>query len=108
MRRLVVLSLLLVLGGLALVVPSSAFYNLLTTGSASGTTAAAFSRLSGTDNTTTIEEVVGTGMIIVGAVLEFLSLFTDVGANAPPTPMPLHPPAPPSNPPASEKKGTSQ
>lgn len=85
MRRLVVLSLILVLSGLALLIPSSPLYNLLTTGSASGgaESSLAFLTSGGTNNTDTVESVLGMGLIAVGATLEFLSLFTDVGAAAP-------------------------
>ena len=78
MRRLVVVSLLLVLGGMVLLFPSSALFNLLTTGDASGG-AVALQRALSPDNTTTIESMIGFGLIGVGAVLEFFSLFTDVG-----------------------------
>lgn len=85
MRRLVVLSLLLVLGGLALLFPTSSLYNLLTTGSASGGEAALQQAIS-PDKATTTESVVGFGMIGVGAILEFFSLFTEVGASTPTAP----------------------
>jgi hypothetical protein len=88
LRRLVVLSILLILGGLALLLPSSALYSLMTGGStSSGSTAvvrfgaAAASTASG--NTTTIESLLAFGLIAVGVVLELLSLFTDVGVPAP-------------------------
>jgi hypothetical protein len=88
LRRLVVLSVVLILGGLALLLPSSALYSLMTAGStSSGSTAvvrfgaAAASTISG--NTTTIESLLGFGLIGVGAVLELLSLFTDVGVAMP-------------------------
>jgi hypothetical protein len=91
LRRLVVLSILLILGGLALLLPSSALYSLITTGStstSSGSTAAvrfgaAAASTASSDNTTTIESLLGFGLIGVGAVLELLSLFTDVGAAVP-------------------------
>ncbi|HVC27792.1 MAG TPA: hypothetical protein VND40_06485 [Nitrososphaerales archaeon] len=88
MRRLVVLSILLILVGLALLLPSSALYSLITTGSTSpgSTTVVRFgasTASSGTDNTATIESLLGFGMVGVGAVLELLSLFTDVGAALP-------------------------
>jgi hypothetical protein len=87
LRRLVVLSFLLILGGLAILLPSSALYSLITTGSTTSGSAAvaAFgaSRASTTDNTTTIESLLGFGLIGVGAVLELLSLFTDVGGAMP-------------------------
>jgi len=38
---------------------------------------------SGASNTTTIEELLGFGVIGVGLVLEVLSLFTDVGGGIP-------------------------
>jgi hypothetical protein len=88
LRRLVVLSVLLILGGLALLLPSSALYNLITTGStSSGSTAVvrfgAAAASTTSDNTTTIESLLGFGLIGVGVVLELLSLFTDVGAALP-------------------------
>jgi hypothetical protein len=82
LRRLVVLSVLLTVGGLALLLPSIPLVSLITTGSVSSgaTTVAGFgARASTTDNTATIESLLGFGLIGVGAVLEFLSLFTDVG-----------------------------
>jgi len=88
LRRLVVLSVLLILGGLALLLPSSALYSLITTGSASsGSTAVvrfgAAAASSTTNNTTAIESLLGFGLIGVGVVLELLSLFADVGAAVP-------------------------
>jgi hypothetical protein len=88
LRRLVVLSILLILGGLALLLPSSALYSLITTGSTStGSTAVvrfgAAAASTTPDNTTTIESLLGFGLIGVGVVLELLSLFTDVGAAMP-------------------------
>jgi hypothetical protein len=80
LRRLVVLSALLIFGGLLLLLPSSPLYNFITTGS---TTSAIFSGFGTTDDTTTIESLLGFGLIGVGLVLEILSLFTDVGSGAP-------------------------
>jgi len=82
LRRLVVLSALLILGGLALLLPSSPLYSIITTGS---TTASILSTFGSTDNTSTIESIVGFGLIGVGLVLEVFSLFTDVGAAQPTT-----------------------
>lgn len=83
LRRLVLFSALLILAGLLLLLPSSPLMSLLTSGSTSSgsTTQGGFgiSVSSTTDNTTTIESLVGFGMIGVGLVLEFFSLFTDVG-----------------------------
>ena len=91
LRRLVVVSILLILAGLALLLPSSALYSLLTKGTTSTTTAAATvfrigvpaASSSSSDNTTTIESLVGFGLIGVGVVVELLSLFTEVGGVAP-------------------------
>ncbi|MDA4122196.1 MAG: hypothetical protein OK456_03335 [Thaumarchaeota archaeon] len=88
MRRLVVLSILLILAGLALLLPSSALYSLLTKGTTSTATSAAVrfgavASSSSSDNTTTIESLVGFGLIGVAAVLELLSLVTDVGVATP-------------------------
>ena len=80
MRRLVVISALLTLAGLALLLPSSTLYSILTTGS---TTSSLLNSFGSTDNTSTIESIVGLGLIGVGVVLEVFSLFTDVGAAAP-------------------------
>ena len=80
MRRLVVLSAILVFSGLVLLLPSSPLYSLVTTGSTASTI---LSALGATDNTTTIESLFGFGLVGVGLVLEILSLFTDVGAGAP-------------------------
>lgn len=80
MRRLVVLSALLVLLGLVLLLPSVPIWNLLTTGStSSGSTAVVRfgAPASSTDNTTTIESLAGFGAIGVGLILEVFSLFTD-------------------------------
>ena len=83
LRRLAVLSILLVLAGLALLLPSSPLYSLLTKGTTSTATSTAVrfgsTASSTTNNTTTIESLVGFGLIGVGAVFELLSLFTDVG-----------------------------
>ena len=81
MRRLVVLSALLILGGLVLLLPSSPLYSIVTTGS---TTSSLLSAFGSTDNTSTIESLVGFGLIGAGLVLEVVSLFTDGGAAAPP------------------------
>lgn len=81
LRRLVVLSIVLILAGLALLLPSSALYSLLTSGSSS-TSSASFelSRLSSvTSNTTTVESLLGFGLVGIGVIIEILSLFTDVG-----------------------------
>jgi hypothetical protein len=87
LRRLVVLSILLIIAGLALLLPSSSLYSLITKGTASSSTpssgAGAFRFVVGatastTSNTSTIESVVGFGLIAVGAVFELLSLITDV------------------------------
>ena len=80
MRRLVLLSALSILGGLVLLLPSSALYSIITTGS---TTSGLLSSLGSTDNTSTIESLVGFGLIGVGLVLEVFSLFTDVGSAQP-------------------------
>jgi hypothetical protein len=96
LRRLVVLSILLILAGLGLLLPSSVLYSLLTKGTTSSTTTATVFRIgvplassSSSDNTTTIESLVGFGLIGVGAVLELLSLVTDVGGAAPSRTAPL-------------------
>jgi hypothetical protein len=81
LRRLVVLSALLILAGLLLLLPSSDLYSILTTGS---TTSGLLNSLSSTDDTSTIESMLGFGLIGVGLVLELFSLFTDVGSPAPP------------------------
>jgi hypothetical protein len=83
LRRLVVLSIILTVGGLLLLLPNSAFYNLITTGSASGSTATRFAVVSGTDNTSTMESLAGFALVGMGIVFEFLSLFTDVGGSIP-------------------------
>ena len=109
MRRLVVLSILLILAGLALLLPSSALYSLLTKGTTSTATSTAVrfgavASSSTSDNTTTIESLVGFGLIGVGAVLELLSLFTDVGVATPTRASPqaeVGPPHPPAPSPAS-------
>jgi hypothetical protein len=93
LRRLVVLSILLILAGLALLLPSSALYSLLTKGTTSTATSGAVrfgvaASSSTSDNTTTIESLLGFGLIGVGAVFELLSLFTDVGVAAPTRPSP--------------------
>jgi len=80
LRRLVILSALLILAGLALLLPTSALYSVLTTGS---TTSAILSSIGGTDDTSTIESMLGFGLIGVGVVLEIFSLFTDFGAATP-------------------------
>jgi hypothetical protein len=80
LRRLVVLSILLTLVGLLLVLPSSALYSLLT--SSGSTTSLSFElsrESSATSNTTTIESLLGFGLIGVGVILEILSLFTEIG-----------------------------
>lgn len=80
MRRLVVLSILLTLGGLVLLLPNTPFYNLLTTGSASGSVSTRFAlATSSPDSTTTTESVLGFGLLGMAAVLQILSLITDVG-----------------------------
>ncbi len=80
LRRLVLLSALLILGGLVLLLPSSPLYSILTTGS---TTSGLLNSLGSTDNTSTVESLVGFGLIGVGLVLEVFSLFTDVGSAQP-------------------------
>jgi hypothetical protein len=83
---LVVLSVLLILGGLTLLLPSSSLVSQIASATSSGSAPAgalAASRTSGTDATTTIESMVGFGMIGVGLVLEVLSLFTEVGMAVP-------------------------
>ena len=80
LRRLVLLSSLLILGGLVLLLPSSPLYSLIATGS---TTSGLLNSLGSTDNTSTIESLVGFGLIGVGLVLEVFSLFTDVGSAEP-------------------------
>jgi hypothetical protein len=81
MRRLVVASVFLILVGLVLVLPSSALVSLLTNGSTSTVTSGFSARGATTStDTTTIESLVGFGLLGVGLVLEILSLFTDVGA----------------------------
>ncbi len=88
MRRLVVLSILLVLGGLVLLLTSSSLYSQLTSSTPSASTSAggfSVTRASSapTDTTGAIESMLGLGLIGAGLVLETLSLFTDVGAVAP-------------------------
>lgn len=87
MRRLVLLSALLVLGGLTLLLPSSPLYSLLTSGSVTSGTATVVrfgsSGGSSSSDTTTIESLLGFGLIGVGLVLEVLSMFTDVGGAIP-------------------------
>ena len=57
--------------------------SLITSGSASsGSTTGFGASASTTDDTATIESLVGFGLIGVGVVLEVFSLFTDVGAAA--------------------------
>jgi len=80
MRRLVVLSALLISVGLLLLLPSSTLWQLLTTGSATSSAQAAFGAPSSAgSDTATIESLLGFGLIGVGLVLEILSLFTEVG-----------------------------
>lgn len=86
MRRLAVVSILLILAGLLLLLPSSPLYSLITKGTTSSSTptrSAVFefaipTTSTSTDNTSTIESLVGFGLVAVGAVLELLSLVTDV------------------------------
>jgi len=80
LRRLVLLSAVLVLAGLVLLLPSSPLYSIITTGS---TTSSVLSGLGTGDNTTTIESLVGFGLIGVGLVIEVFSLFTDVSSGEP-------------------------
>jgi hypothetical protein len=80
LRRLVILSALFILAGLLLLLPTSAFYSVLTTGS---TTSGVLNSFGSTDNTPTIESMLGFGLIGVGLVLEVFSLFTDFGTAAP-------------------------
>lgn len=130
MRRLVVISILLTLGGLALLLPSSQLVSLITSSSATTTATSAglggvavfsgaASRGSTTDTTATIESLLGFGLIGVGVVLEFLSLFTDVGGAMPTVTAVLAekegaipsgnvPAIPSGNVPPAEKKGTKQ
>jgi len=63
-----------------LLLPSSPLYSIITTGS---TTSSLLSSFGSTDDTSTIESILGFGMIGVGVVLEVFSLFTDVGASSP-------------------------
>jgi hypothetical protein len=84
LRRLVVLSSLLILGGLLLLLPSSPLVAHLTSSTPSGsTTVGGFgvtrSSSATSDTTGTVESMLGFGLIGVGLVLEILSLFTDVG-----------------------------
>jgi hypothetical protein len=77
---------LLILAGLLLLLPSSPLYTLITKGSTSSSAAtpasvfrfAITTTSSTTSNTSTIESLVGFGLVAVGAVLELLSLVTDV------------------------------
>ena len=88
MRRLVIVSVLLIVAGLALLLPSSALYSLLTKGTASSSAtpsrateffiSSASSGASSASNTGTIESLLGFGLIAVGAVVELFSLITDV------------------------------
>lgn len=82
MKRLAVISILLILVGLLLLLPSNPLLGILTggLGSTSSNQAAAFVANSGTnsDPTTTIESMVGFGLVGVGLLLEVFSLFTDV------------------------------
>jgi hypothetical protein len=81
-----VVSILLILAGLLLLLPSSDLYSLLTKGTTSSASTsgasifrfAATATSSTTSNTSTIESVVGFGLIAVGLVVELLSLITDV------------------------------
>ena len=104
LRRLVVLSVLIIFGGLVLLLPSSSLVSQLTSSTSSGaTTTAGFavSRASSASAGTagTVESMVGFGLIGVGLVLEVLSLFTDVGGV----------PVPPSGSlPAAEKEGANR
>ena len=115
MRRLVVFSILLILAGLALLLPSSALYGLLTKGSTSTATStavrfAAAAASSTSDNTTTVESLIGFGLIGVGVVLELLSLFTDVGGATPvraSPPVEVGPPAPTAPAPVSPAAPTA-
>lgn len=112
MRRLVVLSVLLILGGLALLLPSSALYSLITNGAtSSGSTAVvrfgAAAASTTSDNTTTIESLLGFGLIGIGVVLELLSLFTDVGVALPSgtTQAEMLPPSPSNPAPSASSTG---
>jgi len=80
---LVVLSALIILGGIALLLPSSALYSLITSGSSTSATVRFGSSASTSTDTTTIESLIGFGLLGVGLVLEVLSLFTDVGGAVP-------------------------
>jgi len=68
LRRLFVASIVLVVAGLLLLLPSSALYNLLTQ---------AFAAVSSPDNTTATESLAGFAMIVVGALLEIFAVLTD-------------------------------
>lgn len=85
MRRLVVLSVLLILCGLVLLLPSSSLVSQLTSSGSTAVGGVGASRVatSLTDTTATVESMVGFGLIGVGLVLEMLSLFTDVGVAVP-------------------------
>jgi hypothetical protein len=87
MQRLVVLSVLLIFAGLILLLPSSPLVSLITSGSttASGSgspAGAGASVLATADATTTIESLLGFGLVGVGLVLEVFSLFTKVGSTS--------------------------
>jgi hypothetical protein len=109
LRRLVVLSILLIFSGLVLLLPSSSLVSQLSTSSsASGsttTTAGGFAvsrslgATAGTTTTGTVESMLAFGLIGVGLVLEVLSLFTDVGG----VPVPGG-----SSPSAAEKEGANR
>lgn len=66
--------------GVLLLLPSSDLYNLITTGSASGSISTRFAAVEGPSTASATEAVVGFGMIIVGVILEVFSIFTDLGA----------------------------
>jgi hypothetical protein len=88
LRRLVVLSSLLILAGLVLLLPSSSLVAHLTSSTPSvsapaGGFGVARSSSATTDTTSTVESMVGFGLIGAGLVLEVLSLFTDVGVAVP-------------------------
>jgi hypothetical protein len=78
---LVLLSALLILGGLLLMLPSSELYGIITGSSTTG--GFSFTSVSGTDETSAIESLLGFGLVGVGLILEMFSLFTEVGVAMP-------------------------
>jgi len=65
MRRLVALSAFLIVGDLALLLPSSALSGIITTGSSTSSLLGSFGSK---DETSTIESLVGFGLIGVGVI----------------------------------------